>query len=295
LHRVGRRRSGAQGQRNGDRRRSDRNSRESDSVLASAHLAGETGRADTKGVTSLSFAGRQSTAIAAMTLLGPRDGHFGRRSRRARSCHHDPVPRGAGDRGHAPRGDTEYILQPDGIRRRRRSLFDARRNWAPREEFLPWDEGRSFHLEKDLSRSLQQIESFELHRPRGASWIATERQDPAGFAAFRAGFLERMRGRPEVPRRPGSYWRPVGRRVRALACVAALRSVTINTPALDLHAYMKSCLRRWIVGDGRKPMRRGGGESSGLTERKRQCTSRRTAFVSPANCGPPGAATWACR
>lgn len=119
-------------------------------------------------------------------------------------------------------GDTEYLLEDAGVRRRWRSLADARRGREPREDFLAWDELRSFRLDRDLTRSLREVEFLELHRGRGAAWIVNDRQDPAGFVAFRDAFLGRMGGSGQVTRRPGFYRRPLGRLASGLAVLATL-------------------------------------------------------------------------
>lgn len=166
-------------------------------------------------VTSRSFRGRQSLAIAGMTFAGLAVVWIA-----ATAGLHPVVTTAlliavmlwlalrAG-------GEVVYTLDERGVRREFRSLLAARAGLAASATELGWDEIASFRHQRDMSRSFQEVESIELQGPTGPPWIVTDRQDPAGFARFRDAFLLRVGTRTAAVRAPDFYatWRARADRV----------------------------------------------------------------------------------
>lgn len=85
-------------------------------------------------------------------------------------------------------GTSRYRLTATGIHREHRRFLGGQ----PKCEFAPLASLTAWKLETELSRSLEEYDYFELDRHRGARWVVTNRQDRAGFAAFRTALLARI-------------------------------------------------------------------------------------------------------
>lgn len=134
-------------------------------------------------------------------------------------------------------GPTEYTLTASHVRRLHRRFLGGR----PQQLEVGLGELRSWRLDRQLSRSLQEYEFLEIDPPHGPRWVITNRQDAAGFAAFAAAFVALVQAPtappgggqgpnattpvPDQPRprRRGSFHRSwLGRVVAVLAALAAV-------------------------------------------------------------------------
>jgi len=106
-------------------------------------------------------------------------------------------------------GDATYTLDSAGLTRVWRPLgarWPLVRRFVepgPRERTVRWSDVRAYLPRRDLSRGLREVETLEVdvEGPR-ARWVITDRQDPAGFAVFRAAFLDRAAPAAASPARP---------------------------------------------------------------------------------------------
>jgi len=157
-------------------------------------------------------------------------------------------------------GEARFTLDGDALTRAWRPFaadlpllagLGARREEVRR---VPWEAVRSFVHDRELSRSFQEVEylAIEVDAPR-ARLLVTDRQDPAGFAAFRDLFLEHVHAaavaagpasrpvpsgsatlhttHPTTPapiaRRRGFYERPVAHLLTALSLAVTLAAMLL--------------------------------------------------------------------
>lgn len=153
-------------------------------------------------------------------------------------------------------GTSRYRLTARGVHREHRRFLGGR----PLAEFAAFHELTAWKHDEELSRALTEYEYLELDRQRGARWVVTNRQDPAGFRRFREAFLGVVAGHAEpapqarepaapplpqhpLPRRGGFYQSWFGK-VFALAAAGASLALlaAAATGALDLGHLLRLAL-----------------------------------------------------
>lgn len=92
-------------------------------------------------------------------------------------------------------GTTITRLYPNGIQQEIRLFIPYKLRGKVKERFIGWNDIRSYRIDTDTSRSMQEYNYLKLYlRKRPGRIVLTDRKDKGGFQAFITAFEKLVRG-----------------------------------------------------------------------------------------------------